>query len=115
MAAGGTLFPSAVALALLAAWYPGRRRHSDWTAILLLVPALGFLFANVSGLVDAVRYLAGRHPGHLATLGEHLGLGPGGTALLCATPLALTVLAYSLVGGELRRLRARGESSVLST
>jgi hypothetical protein len=111
MSAGGTLFPSVVALGLLAIWYPGRRRHSDAMAILLLVPAVGFLFANVSGLVDAVRYLSGDHPGHMATLGEYLGLGLWGTALLCAAPLVLTLGAYGGLARELRRLRTEGDRS----
>jgi hypothetical protein len=33
---------------------------------------VGFLFANVPGPGDAVRYLSGTHPGHMATLGEYL-------------------------------------------
>ncbi len=110
MTAGGTLFPSVVALALLAIWYPGRRRHPDWLAILLLVPAVGFLFANVSGLGDAVRYLSGQHPGHMATLGEYLGFGLWATALLCAAPLALTLVVYRLLAGELRRRRSGAAS-----
>jgi hypothetical protein len=105
-AAGGTLFPSVVALALLAIWYRKRRQHSAWTTILLLVPVVGFLFANVSGPWDAVRYLGGTHPAHMATLGEHLGLGPIGTAFLCAAPLGITVAVYGLLLGELRRARA---------
>jgi hypothetical protein len=80
-------------------------------SILLLVPAVGFLFANVSGLVDAVRYLSGDHPGHMATLGEYLGLGLGGTALLCAAPLALTLVAYGFLARELRGLRTEGDPS----
>jgi hypothetical protein len=95
-----------VALALLATWYWRRRQHSAWTTIFLLVPAVGFLFANIAGPWDAVRYLSGTHPGHMATLGEYLGLGRIGTALLCAAPFGITVAAYGLLLGELRRTRA---------
>jgi hypothetical protein len=107
-AAGGTLFPSVVALVLLGVWYWRRRDASAWTSILLLVPVVGFLFANVSGPYDALRYLSGQHPGHMATLGEYLGCGRIGTALLCASPLVLTIAVYWLLVGELRRARPRG-------
>jgi hypothetical protein len=106
-AAGGTLFPSVMALALLGAWYWRRREASAWLSILLLVPIVGFLFANVSGPYDAVRYLNGEHPAHMATLGEYLGYGRFGTALVCASPLVLTIAVYWLLLGEARRVRPR--------
>lgn len=108
MAAGGTLFPSVVALALLGAWYGRRREHSDWASILLLVPVVGFLFANVSGPIDAVRYLSGQHPGHMATVGEYLGLGLWGTALVCVAPIGITIGAYWFLARELRGLSWNG-------
>lgn len=105
MTAGGTLFPSVVALALLGVWYGWCRDSSDWASILLLVPAVGFLFAHVSGPIDAIRYLNGDHPGHMATVGEYLDLGRWGTALLCASPILLTIGAYLFLARVLRRPR----------
>jgi hypothetical protein len=95
-----------VALALLGVWYWRRREASAWISILLLVPVCGFLFANVSGPYDAIRYLNGVHPGHMATLGEYLGYGRIATALLCASPLAVTIAVYWLLLGEARRVRS---------
>ncbi len=104
MTAGGTLLPTVVALGLLTVWFGQRRKLSAWTSIALLVPAIGFLFANVSGPIDAVRYLSGDHPAHMATLGEHLGLGRAGTALLCAAPLGITIVVYWFLWRQLRRV-----------
>ena len=72
------------------------------------MPVVGFLFANVSGPINAIRYLSGAHPGHMATLGESLGYGRAGTALLCAAPIAITIAAYWFLMRELRRLRVWG-------
>lgn len=101
--AGGTMLPTLVAWALLGAWFVLRRRLNAYLAILLVVPAVMFLLSNVAGLVDSVRYLAGDHPGHMATLGEQLGLGAPGAVFFCLLPPLLTALAYFLLFRALRK------------
>ena len=101
--AGGTLLPTILAWLLLGAWFALRRRLSAYLSMLLAVPAVMFLFSNISGVIDAIRYLAGHHPGHMATIGDQLGLGAPGAVFFCLVPTLLTVLAYLLVYRSLRR------------
>jgi len=101
--AGGTLLPTIAAWLLLSAWFALRRRLNAYLSMLLVIPPLMWLFSNISGVIDSVRYLAGHHPGHMATMGEQLGLGAPGAVFFCLVPTLLTLLAYLLVYRALRR------------
>jgi hypothetical protein len=109
--AGGTLLPTILAWILLGAWFALRRRLNAYLSMLLLIPPVMWLFSNISGVIDAIRYLAGHHPGHMATTGEQLGLGAPGAVFFCLVPTLLTVLAYLLVYRALRRDRAKATAS----
>ncbi len=96
MNAGGVFLPILVAYGLLAVWFGLGRRLSVFRQVLLLTPAVLFLFSGF-GIDD-----------HLRGMAEQLGCRGQGSILLVKTiPAWLALAAYAAIGRRVWRLNRR--------
>ncbi len=74
---GGCLFPAALALVLIAAWYPGRRWFSSLGTGILLIPAATMLVCNLGCIPEWFEQSS-----HIGKFTSYYGMGKMGEVLM---------------------------------